>query len=161
MISPRTLLLCVLSIVPITAVFGTSMVFPMKPSPPKKYQPPGFVFGIVWTILTLQLGISTALVWHASSKVPISVVILAALLTLVWGLWIVLYNRVDRIVSLAVLVGSCVLAAAHACSVAMIGTGWHQHLSWPLLLSVAWLTFAASLSLDAEKPIGRSLTNVS
>lgn len=136
--------LAVVALFPLLAVFGTGRLFPMKQEPPKPYQPPGYVFGIVWTILTLMVGVSTALVMHTTNRVGLTFFLAAALVSL-WCLWVAVYQKVPKVASLAILVASCVAAAAHACSVAMVRPV--KHLSWVLLLSVAWLTFASSLSL--------------
>lgn len=144
--------LWILAPLPLIAVFGCGLLFPMKKEHKKKYQPPGYVFSIVWTVITLLLGISTALVWQYSPGIPVLPVVLCALLTVTWCLWIALYGRIPKVGSLVVLVISCILAGAHACSVSMAKAGWTQHMCWPLLLSVAWLTFAASLSLECPVP---------
>lgn len=112
-----------------------------KPAcPPVRYQPPGWVFGVVWPVLYLLMGVSLAFLYEIGAKRPAMY-----LLLLLVGLnaWYVVFAprcmpKAALASILALLLGAKLTAkAAHR---ARPTAGW---LIAPL---VAWLTFASFLS---------------
>ena len=62
-----------IAILPTLSIFLVGRLFPMDPKesrPDNKppFQPPSYVFGIVWTYLTIALGAVTAYVLHSSAS---------------------------------------------------------------------------------------------
>ena len=137
-------------LLPVLAVFGVGRAFPMQqPERRDPLEPPGYVFGIVWAAITVLVGLATGCVIIVSGQVNAASAVTATLevlLVAAWCGWVPLYGRVPPLASRSLLAGSALLAGAHAVSVGMLGPGWTRHLSWPLLLALGWLTFAASLS---------------
>ena len=95
---------------PIVLGLGSSAIFIPKNKIPKvrsKWNPPGWVFGIVWPILYLLLGYSSYLVWQEKEKGEKSILqkyIIHLLLLLLWWPYFVYFpNAIFATISLFLL----------------------------------------------------------
>lgn len=121
-------------LLPIISGFGTSAVCKMDESAGEnvKFRPPGWVFGVMWPILYLLLGLS----WVFASRESQMNSIFYSILTLLLLSWIITYScQKDKQTSVYIL-----LASVMAC-VACISTGTVQT---KLMISplLGWLIFA-------------------
>ena len=108
-------------------------------------QPPGWVFGVAWTILYVLLGIASYLLWIGSkrnigSSSVISLILLIAALNL-W--WIVFSNICNPKLAFASIVSILLQSIV---TMQILFTNKQNVPGWLTLPLVLWLTFASSLS---------------
>lgn len=106
--------------------------------------PPGVVFGIVWTVLYVMMGIALALVWHARGARLRALAIVAFIAQLAANLaWSPLFFRYQRIEeAFWLIVAIFVLALATAACFATV----RRMAAMLLLPYLAWLVFAGLLN---------------
>lgn len=108
------------------------------------FNPPNWIFGPVWTVLYILMGVSFFIIWmQKASKVrnlAISVYFLQLLLNFAWSFIFFYFNMIGlALVEIALLWGSIILMMALFYKVKPIAT----YLNIPYLL---WVTFAAVLN---------------
>jgi len=106
--------------------------------------PPGWVFGVAWTILYILLGLSLAMVLHAkgAARRPRALIlfVLQLLLNFAWSPAFFAFHKIDLALSL--------LAAMIVVTVGMVFVIWRFRVVAALLLYpyLAWLMFALMLT---------------
>ena len=87
-----------LILIPIIAVYTTGYYFPVRDYEEKKikFQPPAYVFGIVWPILLTLIGIS----WYMRPELSLYYGILTFLLSI----WMILYTYSKKIAFIDIIV---------------------------------------------------------
>jgi len=110
---------------------------------PEAY-PPGVVFGIVWTLLYILMGIAAALVWNARGAAGRGLAILLFLLQLGANFaWSPLFFRYHQILpAFWLIVAILVLAGLTAWRFAVV----RRLAAWLMLPYLMWLGFAAVLN---------------
>ena len=108
------------------------------------WTPPSGVFGPVWSVLYLLMGVSAWLVWYRhglrDAALPLALFVVQLILNAAWsGLFFGL-QRPDLAFAEIVLLWGAILATTIAFGRATPGAGW---LMLPYLL---WVTFAAGLN---------------
>ena len=106
--------------------------------------PPGVVFGIVWTLLYIMMGVAAALVWNARGATGRGLAIGLFILQLAANLaWSPLFFRYHQILpAFWLIVGILVLAALATGRFA----GVRRLAAWLMLPYLMWLGFAAVLN---------------
>lgn len=110
------------------------------------FSPPNWLFGPVWTLLYLLMGISLYLVWTARANkaqkaVAMKVFFVQLVLNSVWS--IVFFGLQSPLLALLVIVGLwilIVLTIKHFLKISKIA-------SWLLIPYLAWVSFASLLNL--------------
>lgn len=108
------------------------------------YQPPGPVFGIVWSLLYAALAIAAALVWaHKSAPGRGGALLLFALQLALNLVWSPLFFKVHAMLSALVLIGAIfVVALATTFAFGRIS----RTAAWLMTPYLAWLCVAAALN---------------
>lgn len=108
------------------------------------FQPPGAVFGPVWTVLYIALGLSTWLAWRTvtGERRPLILGLFAAnyVLNVLWTLiFFQLHAPTAAGIEILGLLGTIL---------ALIGLLWSRHraAAWLLVPYAAWVTFASVLT---------------
>ena len=127
------------------------------------FMPPGWAFGVAWTILYILLGLSLAMVLHArGAKDRKKALILFALqlaLNFAWSPVFFAYHKMGLALSM--------VAAMIVLTVGMIFLIWRFRILAAVLLYpyLGWLMFAAALNLqimtrnpNADRPVPQSRT---
>lgn len=125
--------------IPILSGFITARLCPIDKSSGNNvsFRPPSFMFGIVWPILYILLGMA----WIYSSRINKYVHILYLLLNILLCLWIFIYNCKNDPVKGVWILMVCILACVYCI---IIGPQISRYLIAPLLV---WLLFATSLNM--------------
>ena len=128
---------------PIVLGLGSSAIFIPKNKIPRvrsKWNPPGWVFGVVWPILYLLLGYASYLVWQNGGKSILQIYIIHLLLLLLWWPYFVYNpNPIFATSSLFLL----------AISAIYIGWGFYvvnKTAGYCLIPYILWLFFATFLT---------------
>ena len=110
--------------------------------PESSLQPPGYVFGIAWTILYLLYGVSMAIVYRNNDyDILSSMCVLLIGMNLWWVIFGPICMPVPALVTILTLLVSCVIVVCKIYVNNKVAAG----LLYPL---VAWLTFASILSIQ-------------
>ncbi len=108
------------------------------------FMPPGWVFGVAWTILYGLLGLALAMILHARGArgrgTAVAVFAVQLLLNFAWSPIFFAFHRVG--LALAVVLAMLVLAGAATLLFARIRTA----AAWLMVPYVAWLVFASLLT---------------
>jgi translocator protein len=110
------------------------------------FMPPGWMFGLVWTLLYIMLGLALAMILHARGArrrgLVLGLFILQLLLNYCWSPIFFAYHRLD----LALIV----VAAMIVLTIALIGLIWRiRPFAAALLVPyLVWLGFAAALTFE-------------
>ena len=108
-------------------------------------QPPGFVFGIAWTVLYALMGIAAALVWATPVRGrTIALLLFASQLALNLA-WAPLFFREHQILWSLVLLGVIWLAAVVT---TFAFARVNRLAAWLMVPYLIWLSFAAALNYD-------------
>lgn len=108
------------------------------------WAPPSFLFGPVWSVLYLLMGIAAGLVWRArgfdGARVALTLFIIQLGLNALWT-WLFFAGRMGmwafiEIVLLGMLILATIVAFGRAKAIS----------AWLLLLYLAWVSYAAALS---------------
>ncbi len=134
-------------------VFGMLSSFLKKRNERKsasQYQPPGWVFGIVWPILYILLGISIFLQWRsANRKYDTSVCLLLTIFVLLNTWWFLFGGEhLAATFSFIFILLTTVLIYFTAFYLYTTDNKIASYLALPLL---AWMTFASFLTYDSNK----------
>ena len=108
--------LCIV-LLPIVSIFLTGLKYPVQKQIVKPvFQPPDYVFSIVWTYITLMLGIITNMCFTMSSKFHRIVIMIfyITLLILLNG-WLVLNYYEKYALSFYTLLVSCYISITYIC----------------------------------------------
>ena len=117
---------------PLLGVYITTFFNPMeKDNNSSPYQPPGWVFGVIWPILLLLIGYSWTLRPSLSNYYFIQTLLLSS--------WVVFYNKNKRYGLVNILVTLCL-------TLFMIGYKFKKVSSYSLVPLALWLSFASFLS---------------
>jgi len=131
---------------PIVLGLGSSAIFVTKSKIPKvrsKWNPPGWVFGVVWPILYLLLGYASYLVWQEKKEKIDSIlqkyIIHLILLLLWWPYFVYFPNAIFATISLFLL------------AISAVYIGWNFYVinktaGYCLVPYIAWLFFATFLT---------------
>jgi len=119
----------------------------VKPS----FQPPGWAFGVAWTILYTLSGVSLFLAWRGTGRSLRSPAVLSLLLALAYMMawWVVFSPRCAPKAALAALLvapGLVVLSAE------LLRRAGQTASAWLLAPLVAWLAFASALQWRTAYP---------
>lgn len=106
-----------------------------KSVPKVEYQPPSWVFGPVWTVLYLLMGIAASQVQKRTGAIPLIFWVQLAL-NLVWSPVYVRFRNPKLAMGILIALWVCILATIHA-------FGPSGKLLWPYL---AWVSFAGFLN---------------
>ena len=112
------------------------------PKVKSKFNPPSWLFMVVWPILYLLLGISSYLVWiskNISKNTYIILYLIHLVLLLVWWPYFVYYP--NRIFSTITLIG----LDLYAIILVFLFYGVNKTASYLLIPYIAWLSFASFL----------------
>ena len=138
----------IIFILPLLSGYATSFMCKMDKSSGSnvKSRPPPFVFGIVWPILYLSIG----LIWVMTRKYGIMVDILMGILTVLLSLWIIIYScKNDKRNALYVLL------LINLVSLIIFGLLWSYREIGPSILFtifLAWINFAIMMNfIEVEK----------
>lgn len=86
-----------ITFLPIISIFVLGRFYPPDTKSYKPiFQPPGYVFGIVWTYVTLSLGIITTFVFNKLLNDKLNLIILIVLyiiLLFLLNIWLVIYSK--------------------------------------------------------------------
>jgi tryptophan-rich sensory protein len=119
-----------------------------------RLQPPGWAFGVAWTLLYALAGVAAALAWRRAGRRwrgPRSrgLVALAAALAALMAWWVVFANRCAPAVAFAALVPA---AGAVVAAAALLWADGARASAALLLPLVAWTAFASTLCFDSVVP---------
>jgi len=121
-------------LLPLFSVYIVTFFNPMKKDiNPSPYQPPGWIFGLVWPILLLLIGYSWTLRSSLSNYYFIQTLLLSS--------WVVFYNKNKLYGLVNILITLCL-------TLFMIGYKYKKMSSLLLVPLAAWLSFASFLSYD-------------
>ena len=108
------------------------------------FMPPGWVFGLVWTLLYIALGLAVAMILHARGArgrgLAIALFVAQLLLNLAWSPVFFAMHEVG--IALILILAMLVLSVAVTLLFARIRTA----AAWLMVPYVAWLVFAALLT---------------
>lgn len=135
---------------PIVFGLGSSALFISKTQIPKvrsKWNPPGWVFGVVWPILYLLLGYASYLVWNKKKEIDTTLqkyIVHLLLLLLWWPYFVYFPNAFFATISLFLLVISAVYI------------GWkfykiNKTAGYCWIPYIAWLFFATFLTSQSQR----------
>lgn len=131
-----------IALLPITSIFSLGYFFPAGRQVYKPvFQPPSWVFGLVWTIVSLAFGFTTAI---ALDKMTHHAYIYVFYTTILLGLlaWLPLNSYKQYGISFYLLVG---LSYLSLCYVAYLS--YQRVMEWIALLPLSfWLIFASCLN---------------
>ena len=144
-----------------TWIYGKSMEDLTNSQVRNPLQPPGYVFGIVWTTLYILMGLALALIWNANQN-PWRTILLIMFgvqftLNIAWT-WIyyglLLSQSVAATISLAVLVGTMLLSILLAAWFVLSASDTFSALNYIaaamcIVPYLAWTVFASALHLNA------------
>ena len=136
----------VVAIIPVAAIFITGRICPIDTNSygtTPSFQPPGYVFPIVWTYLSLALGIVTAyhLYVRESAIELVPPVVLYAIVVILWCAWMPAFKN-SREAGLVVLVASLAAVVAYLMVMGMC----RQYYAWFVFPACIWLGVAAALN---------------
>ena len=137
-----------LVLAPPATLFTLGRLFPVRQRAPIAFQPPPWVFGVVWSVLSVLLGVVTALAYRDTPTVLLYYVTVLAL----WSLWIVVNYHGRSVVSLVLLILSGLTLAFYASHLSRTG---HLVSSCLLLgLGLTWLMCATALNgVEAQRSL--------
>ena len=140
--------LCIV-LLPIVSIFLTGLKFPVENQIIKPvFQPPSWAFSLVWTYITIALGLITNIFYTSAAMCQRFVIILffITLLALL-NSWLVFnYNKSYK-VSFYVLVASCFVSIMYICYLCFISNGIkNSFLVFFLLPLPFWLCVASCLN---------------
>lgn len=122
-------------VLPMFSVYLITLFNPMKKdNSPSPYQPPGWVFGVIWPILLIMVGYS----WKLRPKLTPYY----SLLTFLLSSWVILYNTNKNYGLLNIL-------TTITLTVFIIFHKFKQLSSYLLIPLTAWLSFASFLSYSS------------
>jgi tryptophan-rich sensory protein len=108
-----------------------------KPS----FNPPGWVFGPVWTVLYILIGIAGGLVWRGNARgLPMQLWFAQLALNFAWSPVFFSLHRIG--------LALVIILAMLALIVAFVATAWRAHRTAALLFLpyLAWVAFATMLN---------------
>lgn len=113
------------------------------------FMPPGWTFGVVWSLLYIALGLSLALVLHARGArgrpLAVGLFVLQLLLNFAWSPVFFAMHRVDLAL---VLLGAMVVLSV---AVVVLFARIRPAAAWLMIPYVAWLLFAALLTWEVDR----------
>ena len=111
--------------------------------------PPGWVFGVVWTLLYIALGLSLALILHARGArgrpLAVGLFVLQLLLNFAWSPIFFAMHRVDLAL---LLLGAMLILSA---TVVILFVRIRPAAAWLMIPYVGWLVFAALLTWQVDQ----------
>jgi benzodiazapine receptor len=137
----------ILLLSPIILGMGSGFLFRGKPisKVKSKFNPPGWVFGVVWPILYLLLGYSSYLIWNSNSSKRntylIIYIIHLLLLTAWWPYFLYFPNRYFATASL-------IFLFLYAIIISILFSQINKTASYFLIPYILWLSFASFLSYN-------------
>lgn len=107
----------------------------MKPS----FTPPNWVFGPVWSLLYIMMGVALGKIWRSENKLLLNLFILQFALNLAWSPLFFYFQRIDlALYSVCLLWGTLIIFLAGA---------WKNRLIFVLFVPyVLWVSFALILN---------------
>ena len=121
-------------------IFGR--LFPVTQSTKILFQPPSWVFGVVWSIISILLGfISAKLLWDSSNYVYLT---LYFTILLLWCAWIIANHKRKKAMTLLFLILSGLFVVGY-----VMYLSYFKYIIFSVLLlviSVSWLLFASSMN---------------
>jgi len=137
------------AITPILVVFGAGLLLPSfknntKPSKDPVIQPPNWIFSVVWTYLTLALGIVTAVfLYQMNNDVPAQFCLVAvySCILITWVCWMALYPVSHKLGFVSLLV-----SIAFSVSFLIILSLYGKLYVWAFFPVCIWLAYAASIN---------------
>lgn len=130
-------------ILPFLVLFSVGRIFPVNQKEKIIFQPPSYVFGIVWSIVSILLGFVTAQYYLRTQK-WIVLVFYFGLLVL-WSLWIILNFYEKKIWSLCTILTSLILLMMYVSFFI-----YERHLNIATVvfsvIALGWLSFACALN---------------
>ena len=132
-----------LLIVPMLAVYLPTVAYPVTNAIGSNvpFRPPGYVFGIVWPILLILLGISWFIV-RAGGKIVNTVY---TVLVILLGIWFILYDN-NKYIGLADIIVSLLLTLYLSFN---NYKKFNKYSSITLVPLIIWLLFASVLNVAA------------
>jgi benzodiazapine receptor len=110
-----------------------------------KIQPPGWVFGVVWSILYMLLGVSGYFVWRDSDRdLQNTAIILFIVLNISLNAWWLIFSNVCA--SIASFVTIIIILLQTAATVFIFFKNGFNISGWTTTPLVLWLMFASTLS---------------
>ncbi len=133
-------------LLPLILGFGSGIFYSSKniPKPKTRFNPPGWVFGVVWPILYILLGYSSYLIYSSNSKEHNTVFILYIihlLLLTAWWLFFVKYPGFR-----AYAFWSLIFILFYACLLFSLYYKINKRAAYCLIPYILWLSFASYLS---------------
>ncbi len=122
------------------AVRGRNLIWYAQLAKPT-FTPPSFLFGPVWTVLYILMGIALALIWQrrADNQTLFLLFAIQLLLNLAWSPIFFYYQRIDTALAVLVLLWLTLIAC--------LILAWHNRLVVLLLLPyLLWVSFAGLLN---------------
>lgn len=105
------------------------------------WNPPNWLFGPVWTILYIMMGVAVALVWHAgNNKKAIALFCAQFLLNLCWSFIFFGLHQIDLAFIEIILMWGFIVATIFAFSKT------NKLAAWLLVPYISWVTFASILN---------------
>ena len=144
-----------ISAIPFIGIFMAGRAFPVTKSRPIPGRPPGIVFGVVWTVLTLLLASAGVITTLRFDAVPLCLfMILLTLFTILSICWLYAYSKYSSGDAAQVIV-VVMLIAMLLLVVAMTGhsdtDGVNMVVGMHIAPLIVWLTYATNLNLlDAQ-----------
>ena len=121
-------------------IFGR--LFPVTQSTKILFQPPSWVFGVVWSIISILLGfISAKLLWDSSNYVHLT---LYFTILLLWCAWIIANHKRKKAMTLLFLILSGLFVVGY-----VMYLSYFKYVIFSVLLlviSVSWLLFASAMN---------------
>lgn len=110
-----------------------------------KIQPPGWVFGVAWSILYILLGVSGYFVWRASGRdIKNIAIILFILLNVSLNAWWLIFSNICA--SIASFVTILVILLQTVITAFIFFKNGFNISGWTTIPLVCWLMFASTLS---------------
>jgi tryptophan-rich sensory protein len=144
MISNFTKVLIIL--LPLILGFGSGLFYSSKniPKPKTRFNPPGWVFGVVWPILYLLLGYSSYLIYSSNSKEHNTVFILYIIHLLLLTAWWPFFVKYPGFRAYAF--WSLIFILFYACLLFSLYYKINKRAAYCLIPYILWLSFASYLS---------------